>query len=76
VHVFVWLLCQNRILTRDNLAKRRLVHDLSCLFCDDPKSSIHLFLDCVVAKQIWKTIRENFPCIHMDDFNSLYNINK
>jgi hypothetical protein len=27
--------CQNRLLTRDNLAKRRHIHDLSCLFCYD-----------------------------------------
>jgi hypothetical protein len=33
VHVFLWLFAQNRLLTRDNLAKRRTVHDVSCLFC-------------------------------------------
>jgi hypothetical protein len=74
VHVFLWLLFQNRLLTRDNLAKRRHVHDLSCLFCDDPETSVHSFFDCVVATQTWKMVRETFPCIHMVDFNSLYNI--
>jgi hypothetical protein len=28
----------------------------------------------VVAKNIWKMIKETFACIHMDDFSSFYNI--
>jgi hypothetical protein len=52
VHVFLWLFAQNRLLTRDNLAKRRTVHDVSCLFCAENESIDHLFFECVVAKQI------------------------
>jgi hypothetical protein len=33
IHFFLWLLSHNRLLTRDNLSKRRDVDDPSYLFC-------------------------------------------
>jgi hypothetical protein len=32
VHIFLWLLANNKILTRDNLAKRRREEDDTCMF--------------------------------------------
>jgi len=43
VHIFLWLLASNKILTRDNLAKRNRVDDLNCLFCPEPETVHHLF---------------------------------
>jgi hypothetical protein len=53
VMFFLWLLANNRILTRDNLAKRKKMEDKSCLFCCEEESVQHLFFQCVVAKQCW-----------------------
>jgi len=53
VHFFLWLLSNNRLLTRDNLAKKRDVSDPSCLFCKDCESISHLFFQCCVAKHVW-----------------------
>lgn len=53
VQVFLWLLCNNRILTTDNLGKRRNVEDKSCLFCAELESVTHLlflFLNAVLQK--------------------------
>jgi len=36
VHFFLWQVSNNKILTRDNLAKRRKVEDSNCLFCLEP----------------------------------------
>jgi hypothetical protein len=33
LHVFLWLLANNKVLTRDNLTKRWPVSDKTCLFC-------------------------------------------
>jgi len=49
VHMFLWLLINNRALTRDNLAKRRKVEDESCLFCCEKETCQHLFFDCAVV---------------------------
>jgi hypothetical protein len=43
VQFFLWLLSKNKLLTRDNLEKRRLVDDTTCLLCSEPESIRHLF---------------------------------
>lgn len=61
---FLWLLPKNKILTRDNVGKRKEVEDKTCLFCCEHESVNHLFFECVVAKQIWLHISEvlNIEC--------------
>jgi hypothetical protein len=54
VHVFLWLLANNRLLTRDNLVKRQHVSDHSCVFCSKTETIMHLFFECSVAKELWK----------------------
>uniref|UniRef100_A0A0A9DU72 Reverse transcriptase zinc-binding domain-containing protein n=1 Tax=Arundo donax TaxID=35708 RepID=A0A0A9DU72_ARUDO len=56
VHIFLWLLTKNKILTRDNLSKCRNVEDSSCLFCSEQESIHHLFFDCATAKVMWYEI--------------------
>ena len=56
IHVFLWLIVHNKSLTRDNLAKRQHVEDLTCVFCCEPESLQHLFFYCVVARQVWLVI--------------------
>jgi hypothetical protein len=60
IHVFWWLLSNNKLLTRDNLSKHRKVDDKSCLFCNEHEIVHHLFFDCVVAKVIWGCISDVF----------------
>ena len=55
VQFFLWLLSSNRVLTRDNVAKRKEVADPSCLFCAENESVTHLFFHCV-AKNVWGCI--------------------
>jgi hypothetical protein len=62
VHFFLWLVINNRALTRDNLAKRRKVEDDSCLFCSEKETINHLFFDCAIAKQCWNMISELIGC--------------
>jgi len=50
IQIFLWLLSKNKILTRTNLAKRKKLDDLSCLFCSETELVHHLFFDCCVAK--------------------------
>jgi hypothetical protein len=58
VHHFLWLVINNRALTRDNLAKRKKVEDENCLYCLEKESVHHVFFDCVVAKQCWCIISD------------------
>jgi hypothetical protein len=53
IHFFLWLMAHNKILTRDNMLKRQSVDDLTCVFCNELETCIHLFFECVVAKAVW-----------------------
>jgi hypothetical protein len=58
IHFFLWLLSNDKLLTRNNLEKRRKVEDVTCLFCNESESIAHLFFECVVAKQAWLMLAE------------------
>ena len=58
LHVFLWLLANNKTLTRDNLAKMRRVPDPSCVFCSEPETCHHLFFECFVANLVLPYISE------------------
>ena len=69
IHFFLWLLSHNKILTRDNLTKRRPVEDKTCVFCSENESVHHLFFDCVVAKQMWTLISQTSN-VHINYYDS------
>jgi hypothetical protein len=71
VHIFLWLLANNKVLTRENLAKRRPVDDTSCLFCSEFETVTHLFFDCCVAKVFWKVMSEVIGLELGTDFESV-----
>lgn len=65
IHVFLSLIVYNKILTRNNLAKRRPVDDPSCLFCSEQESVQHLFFCCVVARILWTFVSDYFNLEHI-----------
>jgi hypothetical protein len=77
IYFFLWLLFNNKLLTRDNLVKRQNVDDLTCVFCNEVESCQHLFFDCVVASKIWRDIvmalGVNLKISSMHDISSLWN---
>jgi len=73
------LVTNNKVLSRDNLAKRREVEDPSCLFCSEKESVQHLFFDCVVAKQCRFLISEilnTMVGVNLVDIGKFWLINK
>ena len=56
IHIFLWLLVNNKLFTRDNLRKSQEVSDPTCVFCSEHESCFHLFSACVVAVEFWKAI--------------------
>ena len=53
--IFLWLLAHNKILLRENLAKRQNLIVLTCLFCSDGENINHMFFECAVAPSSQKT---------------------
>jgi len=52
VQVFLWLLSNNKLLTRDNLSKSREVFDKTCLLCSDDESIGHIFFYCCAVLSV------------------------
>ena len=71
VHIFLWLLSNNKTLTRTNLAKRRHVDDTTCLFCSEQETVHHLFFECCVPKVLWTYISEIFHVALGTDYESI-----
>jgi hypothetical protein len=71
IHIFLWLVLNNKILTRDNLGKRRHVDDKTCVFCSEPETAGHLFFDCLVAQHVWSRLSDIFNIPIGSDFLSV-----
>jgi hypothetical protein len=71
IHIFLWLLANNKLLTRDNLAKRREAEDKTCLFCSEQETVHHVFFDCCVAKLAWESISNACSVDLGSDFKSV-----
>ncbi|KAG8086542.1 hypothetical protein GUJ93_ZPchr0010g7976 [Zizania palustris] len=69
VKVFLWLASRNKILTKDNLLKKGWKGgSKQCFFCGSDETVQHLFLECVVAKFIWRVIS---MCFNIGPFVTL-----
>lgn len=52
----MWIIENDAILTKDNLAKRNWQGDMRCSFCQEQESISHLFFDCTMAKYTWSMV--------------------
>jgi hypothetical protein len=71
LHIFLWLLANGKVPTRDNLSKRKYVEDKTCLFCSSLETVHHTFFECCVAKMLWETVAEVTGLPVISDFTSL-----
>jgi hypothetical protein len=60
IKIFMWFLYRRVILTKDNLAKRNWQGCKKCVFCDKDESIQHLFIDCPLAKVVWRIVYMTF----------------
>jgi len=56
IKLFMWLVSENAILTKNNLVKIKWKGDVKCRFCAENESIIHLFFECSMVKYIWSLI--------------------
>jgi hypothetical protein len=54
----LWLIANYKVLTRDNLSKRKHVDDVSCLFCAELETVHHLLFDYCIARLMWSRLGE------------------
>ena len=56
VKIFIWLALKNRILTKDNLAKRGWTGNEQCHFCSQQETVEHLLFRCCLSKMVWQVV--------------------
>jgi len=53
----MWILSKEKILTADNLQKRRWPCHEHCVLCNGPlETSVHLSFNCAFAKAVWNQV--------------------
>jgi hypothetical protein len=60
IKVFMWFLHRRVILTKDNLSKRNRNGSKKCCFCNQDETIQHLFIDCPLAKVVWRIVHMAF----------------
>jgi len=82
VSLFVWRLLRNRLPTKDNLMRRRVIHanDTACAYgCGDSESANHLFLECEIPNMVWLHVqnwlglRTVYPC-HLREYYTQFSL--
>jgi hypothetical protein len=72
IKVFMWFVHKQVILTKDNLAKCNWTGSRRCSFCDHDGSIKHLFLDCPMAKILWRSVHIAFNISPPNSINTLF----
>ena len=51
---FLWPAYKNILPTRDNLCRRKIISDPTCLLCEqEAETTFHILWQCISAKDIW-----------------------
>jgi len=59
VKMFMWRACNNHLLTKTNLLRRRVVFDSQCPICGiDEETVKHVLWNCPSARNIWGVCHE------------------
>uniref|UniRef100_A0A452XBF4 Reverse transcriptase zinc-binding domain-containing protein n=1 Tax=Aegilops tauschii subsp. strangulata TaxID=200361 RepID=A0A452XBF4_AEGTS len=73
IKVLMWFVHKQVILTKDNLVKRNWAGSRRCSYCDHDESIKHLFLDCPMAKVLWRSIHIAFNIAPPTSINTWLN---
>jgi hypothetical protein len=72
IKIFLWMVENKAILTKDNMVRRNWVGDNTCQFCDKEETISHLFFECNVARVVWGIITQCMGVINIPTNLSQY----
>jgi hypothetical protein len=52
IKIFMWVLEQKAILTKDNMIRRKWQGDPGCYFCGNPEDCDHLMFTCPILRVV------------------------
>jgi hypothetical protein len=71
IRIFMWFLYQRVLLTKDNLAKWNWQGSKKCSHCDQDET-IHLFIECPLAKVVWRIVHMAFSLLPPKNITNLF----
>lgn len=72
IKIFMWFVQKGVVLTKDNLLKWSWIGRSTCCYCDQNETIRHLFLDCPLAKLLWRTVYIAFNINPPTSINTLF----
>jgi hypothetical protein len=72
IRVFMWFLNNKVLLTKDNLIKRKWQGTEKCCFCDRKETVQHLFIQCSLAKIVWRIVHMTFSISPPKNIKNLF----
>ena len=68
IKAFMWLVMNDALLTNHACFRRGLVTNDLCALCSAfPKTTLHTLCDCVIAKELWKSVGNSLLRINFYD---------
>jgi hypothetical protein len=65
IKVFLWQLCQDAVLTRENMKKRQWHGSPICSFCSHEETNDHLFFTCPISKVVSGVLGKAFDSAYV-----------
>jgi hypothetical protein len=56
IKIFLWLIMNKAILTKDNMIKRKWPESPTCYFCSVDENAQHLLFQCSTSKAVWAIV--------------------
>ena len=68
----LWLVCKDRMRTRDRLKRWGVVEDSSCVLCgEEEENRDHLFFGCAYASNVWRRVlhrnQQGYNCVNWQE---------
>jgi hypothetical protein len=63
IKVFLWLVINDKILSKENLRKKNWQGNINCEWCGCLETTSHIFYNCQVASFSWKIIQMSCPSL-------------
>jgi hypothetical protein len=60
IKIFMWLLEQKVVLTKDNMVRRKWQGCPAFYLCGEPETNYHLFFSCPIVKVVWGVVARCF----------------
>jgi hypothetical protein len=68
----MWFLHQRVLLTKDNLVRRNWHGSTKCCHCDQDETIQHLFIECPLAKVVWRIVHMAFSLSPPKNITNLF----